>query len=118
LSGATGAKQTQALSAIKLMGATVQWNDDSLTNRVFKLVAAQTGKSVDDLHAALALPIASLAMFLPSQPDAPAQISAFLADPKQLTITMSPPAPVSLMEVAKASAQEKAALLGVSVKGN
>jgi len=118
LSGAAGTDQIAALRAVKLIGATVQWNDDSLTNRIFKAVAAQTGKSVEDLHTALALPIASVGVFLPNQPDAPAQISAFLADPKQLTITLAPPAPVSLMDVAKASAQEKAALLGVSVKGN
>jgi hypothetical protein len=115
---AASTDQAEALRAVKLAGATVQWTDNSLTNRIFKTVAAQTGKSVEDLHATLALPIASLGMFLPDQPDAPAQVSAFLADPKQLTITLAPPAPVSLLEVAKASAQEKATLLGVSVKGN
>jgi hypothetical protein len=118
LSGATGPNQIEALRNVKLASATVQWTDNSLTNRIFKTVAAQTGKSVEDLHAALALPVASLGMFLPNQPDAPAQVSAFLADPKQLTITLAPPSPVSLMDVAKASAQEKAALLGVSVKGD
>lgn len=118
LSGTASTDQAEALRAIKLIGATVQWNDNSLTNRIFKVISAQSGKSVDDLHATLALPIASLGMFLPDQPDAPAQVSAFLADPKQLTITLAPPAPVSLMDVAKASAQEKASLLGVSVKGN
>jgi hypothetical protein len=113
-----GADQAEALKAIHLKSATVQWTDNSLVNRVFKVVSLQTGKSVDDLHASLALPIASVGMFLPSQPDAPAQINAFLADPKQLTITLAPPVPVSLFDVAHASAMEKATMLGVSVKGD
>jgi hypothetical protein len=116
-SNVTGNQQA-ALAAINLVGATLQWNDASLTNRVFKVVAAQTGKSVDDLHASLALPVASLGIFLPDQPDAPAQVSAFLADPKQLTITLAPASPVSLLDVAKASAQQKAAMLGVNIKGD
>jgi len=113
-----GSDQAEALKAIRLKSATVQWTDNSLVNRVFKVASLQTGKSVDDLHTALALPIASVGMFLPNQPDAPAQLSAFLADPKQLTVTLAPPEPVSLYDVAHASAQEKAALLGVSVKGD
>jgi hypothetical protein len=108
----------ETLQAIKLINASLTWDDTSLTGRVFKMLAAQSGKSVDELHAALALPVASLAIFLPNQPDAPAQVSAFLADPKQLTITLAPPDPVSLYDVAKASAQQKAALLGVTVKGD
>ena len=113
-----GTDQVAAMQAVTLIGGTVQWNDNSLTNRIFKVISAQSGKSIDDLHAALALPVASLAMFLPNQPDAPAQVNAFLADPKQLTITLAPSPPVSLYDVAKASAQQKAALLGVTVKGN
>jgi hypothetical protein len=114
----SGTDQLQAMKAVQLKSALLQWTDNSLVNRVFKVAAAQSGKSVDDLRATLALPIASLGMFLPDQPDAPAQVSAFLADPKQLTITLAPPQPVSLFDVAQASAQEKAALLGVRVKGD
>jgi hypothetical protein len=113
-----GSDQAEAMKAIRLRSATVQWTDNSLVNRVFKVASLQTGKSVDDLHTALALPIASVGIFLPNQPDAPAQLSAFLADPKQLIVTLAPPEPVRLLDVAHASAQEKAALLGVSIKGD
>jgi hypothetical protein len=107
------------LRQLQLYSATLRWDDASLTDRIFHLIAAQSGKPEAALRAQLSVPVASLGFMMPEQPDVGAQVNAFLDGRHRLIITLAPPhPPVSFADVAAAGAAEKAALLGVTVKGD
>ncbi len=104
-----------ALLGTTLQQATLVWDDGSLTNRVFKVVADQTHTSPALIRAQLAMPIVALGVMLPEQPDAADQLTRFLDNPHRLTITLNPPQKVSLGQVAAAPALQRAQLLGVRI---
>jgi hypothetical protein len=82
------------------------------------MAALRSGQSEEALRATLALPLASASAFFPDQPDVADQINAFLDGRHRLSVTLAPPAPVSLDEISAAGPAEKAHLLGVTIKGN
>jgi hypothetical protein len=107
-----------ALHNARLIHATLVWDDASLTSRLFHMAALRSGQSEEALRATLALPLASASAFFPDQPDVADQINAFLDGRHRLSVTLAPPAPVSLDEISAAGPAEKAHLLGVTIKGN
>jgi hypothetical protein len=107
-----------AMAQARLVAASVKWDDASLTGRVFKMAAAKQGLTPEQLRAGLAMPLASLPIFLPDQPDAAAQVNAFLDGHHSIGVTLTPPAPVSLAQLQDTPPQAKAALLGVRISGN
>ena len=118
-SGANPGDRLAMLRAVHLYTASLRWDDASLTDRIFHLLSLQSGKTETQLRAQLGIPVATLGFMMPEQPDAAAQINAFLDGRHRLSITLTPPhPPVSLGDVASASPTEKAALLGVVIKGD
>ena len=61
------------------------------------------------------LPLLALGGLLPEQPDAADQLTHFLDNPHQLTVTLNPPEKMTLGQVAQAPATQRAQLLGVHV---
>lgn len=117
--GAGPADQLTVLRSLRLYGASIRWDDASLTDRLFHLISLEQGKSVEALRAQLSIPLMSLGFLMPEQPDAGAQVNAFLDGKHRLIVTLAPPhAPVSLGDVAAASPAEKAAILGITIKGD
>jgi hypothetical protein len=115
---ATAAQIQAAVAQARLVAASVKWDDASLTGRLFKMAAARQGLTEAQLRAGLAMPLASLPVLLPDQPDAAAQVNAFLDGRHSLGITLAPPSPVSLAQWQSTPVPEKAALLGARVSGN
>jgi hypothetical protein len=113
---APGQNPIAALQTLSLGKATLRWDDHSLTNRLLALGAASKGTTPDALRAQLAMGTLALTMFMPEQPDAASQVNAFLTNPKTLTITLAPSAPVSLMTLAATPAAQRAPLLGVHIQ--
>ncbi len=103
------------LLATTVRHATIGWEDRSLTNRIFKVAAVEYHSTPEALRRGLAMPLLALGAVLPDQPDAADQITRFLNNPHQLTVTMSPPTPVTLNQVAQAPVTEQAHLLGVHI---
>ncbi len=104
-----------ALMGTMIEKATLVWDDHSLTNRIFKVVAGQAHATPEQIKAQLALPLVALGVLLPEQPDAADQVTHFLNDPHRLTVTFAPPEKVSLGQVAQAPATQRAQLLGVHI---
>jgi hypothetical protein len=116
---ATTPQEIQArLAQARLVSASFTWDDVSLVTRLLKMAAAKQGVSPEQIRAGLALPLASLPMLMPEQPDAAEQINAFLDGRHKLTVTLSPPAPVGMADLQTTPAPQKAALLGVKISGN
>ena len=116
----SGDQKVQAAAAMKLIidQASLEWDDASLTNRLINLAALQQNTTPDQVKAAAAMPLAGLAMMLPDQPDAGAQVTAFLNNPHQLRITLDPPSPMKLSEIAALPVPERAHALGVRIKAD
>jgi hypothetical protein len=106
------------LAQARLASASFIWNDVSLVTRLLKMAAAKQGVTPEQVRAGLALPLASLPMMMPEQPDAAEQVNAFLDGRHMLKVTLTPPSPVGIAELKAAPPQEKAALLGVRITGN
>jgi hypothetical protein len=102
----------------KLIAADIRWDDASLVGRLFKTAAAQTGKSEQELRATISLSLIGLGAMLPDQPDAADQVNAFLDGHHSLDITLAPPAPVRLGDLATVPVPEKAHVLGVRIRGS
>ena len=107
-----------AVGTARLNAASVVWDDASLTGRLFRVAAAKQGLTPEQLKAGLAIPLASLPVLMPDQPDAGAQVQAFLDGQHRLSITLNPPVPVSLAQWNSTPAPARASLLGVRVSGN
>jgi hypothetical protein len=107
-----------ALLSTKLERATLSWDDASLTDRIFKVAAAQGHTTPELVRSQLAVPILALGVLVPDQPDVADQLTAFLDHPHNLTVVLKPAAPISLGEVARAPATDRAHLLGLHVTGN
>jgi hypothetical protein len=115
---ATPPQVAAVMASAQLVGASVTWNDASLTSRLMKMAAAKRGLTPAQIRAGLAMPLASLPMLMPEQPDAAEQINAFLDGQHTLAITLNPPQPVTMAQWRETPPQGKAALLGVHVSGN
>ncbi len=116
----TGPQPSPAAAIASLMGVTLQqatvvWDDNSLTSRIFKVVAAQSNTTPALVRAQLAIPIVALSVMLPGQPDAADQLTHFLDNPHQLTVTLNPPEKMTLGQVVQAPATQRAQLLGLHV---
>jgi hypothetical protein len=114
----TPAAIQEAVQAAKLDALSLRWDDASLTGRLMKMEAAKQGVGPEQLRASLAMPLASLPILMPQQPDAAQQVNAFLNGQHSLTITLTPPAPVGLADWKSTPMPAKAALLGVRISGN
>ena len=114
----TPAAIQEAVQAAKLDALSLRWDDASLTGRLMKMTAAKQGVSVQQVRASLAMPLASLPMLMPQQPDVAQQVNAFLDGQHSLTITLTPPVPVNLADWKSTPVPAKAALLGARISGN
>jgi hypothetical protein len=61
------------------------------------------------------MPIVTLGLMLPDQPDAADQVTKFLNQPHTLTVTLNPPQKVTIAEVAAAPVGMRAHLLGLHI---
>jgi hypothetical protein len=107
-----------AMLAARLAAASVKWDDASLTDRLLKMAAAKQGVTPAQIRAGMAIPLASLPMLMPDQPDAAQQVNAFLDGKHSLTISAAPAVPVGLAQWNSTPPTAKAALLGLKVAGN
>ena len=82
------------------------------------MAAAKQGVTPEQLRMTLALPLASLAMLMPDQPDAVAAGDRVSQWSASFGITAKPPAPVGLVQWEATPVQQRAALLGARVSGN
>jgi hypothetical protein len=112
------AQVADAFRNTKLIAAEMRWDDASLTGRLFKVAAAQTGKSEQELRATISLSLLGLIAMLPDQPDAADQVNAFLDGRHSLEITLAPPAPVRLGDLEAVPLPQKAHVLGVRITGS
>ncbi len=115
---ATPEQMQQALASARLTDASIVWDDGSLTQRLLKMAAARQGVTPDQVRMGLAFPLASLAVLMPDQPDAVAQVNAFLTGQHRLAVTIKPSVPVGLAQWEATPVPQRAALLGVRVSGN
>jgi hypothetical protein len=83
-----------ALSRIGIGPFTVTFTNDTLVQRLITAQAKQTPEDVTNQMKLAASFVA--AGLVPAQPDAGEQVAAFLADPKTLTVTAAPAAPIQL----------------------
>jgi hypothetical protein len=104
-----------AIMATTLDHATVAWDDASLTSRLMAVAAAQMHTTPELIKAQLAMPIVTLGLMLPDQPDAADQVTKFLNQPHTLTVTLNPPQKVTIAEVAAAPVGMRAHLLGLHI---
>ncbi len=112
---ASPAQPLGALLATRVDHASVAFEDRSLTGRLLAVAAVQMHSTPDVVRAQLAMPVVTLALMLPDQPDAADQVTAFLNHPGTLTVTMDPPAGVTIGAVSQAPAFARAHLLGVHI---
>ncbi|WP_419757929.1 hypothetical protein [Acidisoma sp.] len=84
-----------ALGGIGLGPFKIRFTNDTLVQRIIAMQARAASKTPDDItdEAKLAGSFAAAAL-VPGQPDAGQQIAAFIANPRALTITATPAAPV------------------------
>jgi hypothetical protein len=118
LNQADPAHVADAFRDTKLISADVRWDDASLTGRLFKIAALQTGKSEQELRATISLSLLGVSAMLPDQPDAADQINAFLDGRHSLEIILAPPTPVRIGDLESVPVPEKAHVLGVKIKGS
>lgn len=105
-------------SDARLISASAQWDDASLTTRLFNLASAQTGKSPEELRATISLGLMGLSAMLPEQPDAADQVNAYLDGRHSFTVTLAPATPLRLTDLAGLPPQQQAQALGVHITGN
>lgn len=86
-----------AIGAIEVGPFSITFTNDSLVQRIIAVQARQQGKTPEDEtnDDKLAASFAAAAL-VPNQSDAGEQVGAFIADPKTLTVTANPTAPIPL----------------------
>ncbi|MDN5929297.1 MAG: hypothetical protein L0I29_19740 [Hyphomicrobiales bacterium] len=95
--------QVNLMQQISLGGASIRFDDDSLTGKVMDYAAEQQGAKRGDVanQAKILLPFALMRL---NNPELTAEItkavSTFLDDPKNLTIVAALPNPMSIVEIA------------------
>ena len=105
-----------ALMATTLNNATIAWTDAGLVDRSLNAAAAQMHTTPSVIRAQLAMPLVTLGLMIPDQPDATDQVTAFLNHPGTLTVTLTPPQKVTFADIAAAPTEGKAHLLGVHIQ--
>jgi hypothetical protein len=123
VSGYDLAQNTEAEAAamirhMTLDSASLTWDDKGLVNRLCAVAAVEMHATPELVKTQLAMPIVTLGLMLPNQPDAAEQVTAFLDHPHELSVTMAPPQKVSFAQIAATPAVARAALLGVHISGN
>ncbi len=89
--------EVAAIAAIEVGPFTATFTNDFLVQRIIAMLARQQGKTPEDETNDDKLALSFMAAALvPDQPDAGAQVGAFIADPKTLTVTANPAAPIPL----------------------
>ncbi len=114
----TPEQMEQAMGSARLTEAALVWEDGSLTQRLLKVAAASQGLTPDQVRMGLAIPLASLAVLMPDQPDAVSQVNAFLTGQHRLALTIKPSVPVGMAQWEATPVPQRAALLGARVSGN
>jgi len=112
------ATRRAAFLKIVVSHAALWFDDRSLVGRVIGVLAMQQNSTPEQVRAEAAVPLAGLGMLLPDEPDAAAQVSAFLDHPHSLRISLDPPAPVTLGAVAAAPMGGRAHMLGLKITGS
>ena len=112
------------IQAISLSGASVRFEDQSITKKVLPMIAAMQGMDEKTLIASVGPMMQMGLMQLQNQAFAEqtaAAVNSYLADPKSLTIAAKPAAPVKvsdLMTLNPNAPGEAITKLGVSVSAN
>lgn len=107
------------LAATTIGTATLRYEDASLLGRLINGAAAAQQQTPDQVRAVLHARIdAVMPQVLPNQPDAAAILDHFIDQPGTLTLRLRPPSPVSLLGVAGAPVEERAAMLGAAISGD
>ncbi len=104
-----------AVLATTIDHASVVFEDHSLIGRLIAVAAAQSHTTPDMVRSQLAMPVVSLGLMLPDQPDASDQLTNFINHPGTLTIAITPPQKVTIADIAQAPLPERAHLLGVHI---
>jgi hypothetical protein len=110
------AARRAALMNVAIVHLSAGFDDKSLVGRIIGVLAMQQNIPPEQVRAAAAMPLAALSVLIPDQPDAAAQISAFLDHPHSLRITLDPPSPVSLAQVSSLPMPERAHALGLKIE--
>jgi hypothetical protein len=105
-----------ALLTTPIDHATLDWHDQGLVNRALNAAAMQMHTTPDAVRAQLAMPLLALGFLMPDQPDVADQITSFLTNPNTLSVTLSPPQPVTFADIGKAPAESRAHLLGAHIQ--
>lgn len=113
----TPAEKLAVLNQTRIGHAVMSWEDHSLVNRIIAVAAKKSGSTPDVIRGQMAMPLVTLGMMMPDQPDAAEQVTAFINNPQSLTITVNPPAPVSFAEIGAAPLSGRAHLLGLKIEG-
>ena len=112
------------IQAISLSGASIRFEDKSITKKVLPMIAAMQGMDEKTMLASVGPMMQMGLMQLQNQAFADqtlAAVNSFLADPKSLTISAKPATPVKvsdLMTLNPAAPGEAITKLGVSVTAN
>lgn len=96
----------------------VTWEDASLTARLFHLAALRTGRTEAELTQGVEAAAAGLAVLIPDQPDAAAQIGAFLRGRRRLSISIAPAPPIRVADLRALPLPERAGRLKLRIAGN
>jgi len=121
---AEGMAMLGLLQQLTFNGASIRFDDDSLTNKVLDYVGKQQGMSGKDI-ANQAKAIVPFGMAQLNNPELAAQVTAavgaYLDNPKSLEISATPPSPVPFSQImagAMANPADLTKTLGVSVEAN
>jgi hypothetical protein len=109
------------LEQLSLVGASIDFRDDSLTGKILDYVAAEQGVDRAKIiaRAKQTLPLALMTLNDPEAADeAEAALSGFLDDPKNLTIRAEPPNPVPLRDLIGSSMLALPQMLGLKIEAN
>lgn len=105
-----------ALMTTAIGESALSWQDKGLVNRAFAAAAAQMHTTPDVIRAQLAMPLVTLGLLMPDQPDAADQVGAFLKNPNIITLTVKPPEKVTLAQLAATPAPSRAHVLGLRIE--
>jgi hypothetical protein len=110
-----GADRLARLKAIVLEHASIRWEDAGLVDRVLGQSAAEAGIGVEQMRQVAEQKMQQLGGFVPSQPDLGTQLSAFIAQPHVLVLSIDPPLPVAIGAVLGMPDRQANAVLGLRV---
>jgi hypothetical protein len=106
---------------LTFVGASISFQDDSLTGKILDYVAAEQGVDRAQIvaRAKQTLPLALITLNDPEAAvEAAGALSAFLDNPKNLTIRAEPPNPVPLRDIIGGSMLALPQILGLKIEAN